>query len=183
MIIIWIIFLLGTNDLDISKHNKVIPYRNIEAFYDEYEQNSAQSFKLPENVASLTTFRRAFNYCAKEKGIRKLRCKGNMSTCEICNNSDELLNNKSKCLPNQREIIHRFKKVHMNQQFKEREYLDQRKIDALKVDDNGDPIEALIFPDGMTQHTCKTPKFDKPSKGDSAIESRIVSSEVYIYIY
>jgi hypothetical protein len=57
--------------------------------------------------------------------------------------------------------------------------LDSNKLLAGEVDENGNPLRALIFPDGMTQYTCRTPKFPRASKNDKYIESRIIAMEVY----
>lgn len=57
--------------------------------------------------------------------------------------------------------------------------MDRRKLLAAEVDENGNPLRALFFPDGMTQYTCRTPKFPRASKNDKYIESRIVAMEVY----
>ena len=50
---------------------------------------------------------------------------------------------------------------------------------AGEVDDFGNPLRFLLFPDGMTIYTCRTPKFPRESKGDNFIESRIIGIEVY----
>lgn len=76
-------------------------------------------------------------------------------------------------------MIQRFRQLHLSQQSLERQYLDVRKNKALEKDDFGHPYRALLFPDGMTQFTCLTPRFKKVSKGDKVIESRIVGIEVY----
>jgi len=47
-----------------------------------------------ETVASLSTFRRALDIAVEMHNIRMMRCKGALNTCEICNNSSDLLNNK-----------------------------------------------------------------------------------------
>ena len=47
------------------------------------------------------------------------------------------------------------------------------------MDENGNPLRALLFPDGITQYTCRTPKFPRASKNDRYIESRIVAMEVF----
>ena len=79
----------------------------------------------------------------------------------------------------QREVIQRFRQLHLSQQSLERQYLDLKKIKALERDEAGNPIRALFFADGMTQFTCQTPKLNHFSKGDRTIESRIVGVEVY----
>lgn len=69
--------------------------------------------------------------------------------------------------------------MHLSQQSEERRYLDQLKLRAAEVDEFGNPLRFLLFPDGMTVYTCRTPKFPSESKGDNFIESRIIGIEVY----
>ena len=76
-------------------------------------------------------------------------------------------------------MIQKFRQLHLSQQSQERQYLDSNKLLAAEVDENGDPIRALFFPDGMTQYTCRTPKFPRASKNDKYIESRIIAMDVY----
>ena len=78
----------------------------------------------------------------------------------------------------QREVIQKFRQLHLSQQSKEREYLDQRKILAAKIDDEGNPMRLFLFSDGFTIYTCNTPRFSRDSKGDKVIETRIVGTEV-----
>jgi len=78
------------------------------------------------------------------------------------------------------DIIQKFRQMHLQQQSAERRFLDDRKHLALsKLEEFGNPLNALFFIDGMTQYTCQTPKFKQPSKGDKSIESRIIGVEVY----
>ena len=76
----------------------------------------------------------------------------------------------------------------MNQQSAERRYLDDRKLRAEEMDGIR-PKRVLLFPDAMTQYTCLTPRFQRHSKGDQKIESRLIGVEVYcgpiktIFIY
>ena len=75
-------------------------------------------------------------------------------------------------------MIQKFRQLHLSQQSKEREYLDQRKILAAKCDDEGNPLRLFLFSDGFTIYTCNTPRFSRDSKGDKVIETRIVGTEV-----
>jgi hypothetical protein len=85
---------------------------------------------------------------------------------------------EKKLKQSQREIIQKFRQLHLSQQAKEREFLDKRKLDAAKCDDAGNPLRLFLFGDGMTQYTCQTPKFPHQSKGDKVIDTRIVGIEV-----
>ena len=78
----------------------------------------------------------------------------------------------------QREVIKRFKTLHLNQQADERRFLDDRKLRAEEMDGIR-PKRAFIFPDGMTQYSCLTPRFQTNSKRDQKIESRLIGVEAY----
>jgi len=78
-----------------------------------------------------------------------------------------------------REVVRKFKHAHLQQQAKERRTLDLNKMEAQRVDDFGQPIEALLFPDFMTSYTCRTPFSKQSVKGEQFIESRICGVEVY----
>ena len=71
----------------------VAPFVDFKSFYMEYKYYSAHHYCLPDTVASLATFKRAFEDCAT-RGIKKLKAKGSFNTCEICNNASLLLSNK-----------------------------------------------------------------------------------------
>jgi len=105
---------------------------------------------------------------------------------------------------NQREIILKFKALHLNQQAEERKNLEQNKLKCKDLDSFGQPKLGMIFTgdtkkdfitcciflhslifllpiDGMTVMTCQTPKFGKRrhSTAKSQIESRCIGVEVY----
>ena len=56
--------------------------------------------------------------------------------------------------------------------------MDNRKLQAAKVDDAGNPVRMFLFSDGFTIYTCNTPRFAKESAVDKVIETRIVGTEV-----
>lgn len=78
----------------------------------------------------------------------------------------------------QRDLIKRFETLHLNQQAAERRFLDDRKVRAAEMDGIR-PKRALLFPDGMTEYSCLTPRFQTNSKGDQKVESRFIGIEVY----
>ena len=80
--------------------------------------------------------------------------------------------------PAQREVIQRFRQVHLNQQNLERKHNDIQKERAKEVDDGGHPIRAKLFIDGMTVYTCRSPIMKPYCKGDITIESRLIGVEV-----
>ena len=50
-----------------------------------------------------------------------------------------------KLKQSQREIIQKFRQLHLTQQSRERELLDRRKLDAAKCDDAGNPLRLFLF--------------------------------------
>jgi hypothetical protein len=122
-------------------------------------------------------------------------CKGNFSTCEICNNAAYLLRDTSKRFSHiQREIVMQYRRLHLDQQAKERIDLDQRKREARKVDSFGQPAKFLIFGDAITAHIGQTPKLGSTRQSSSDknaphIHNRTMAFEVIcgpidtIYMY
>ena len=78
-----------------------------------------------------------------------------------------------------REVIRKFKHLHLDQQSKERRKLDVRKLEAQEIDEAGQPIRALLFADFMTEYTCRTPFSKVTVKGDHFITTRLCGIEVY----
>ena len=110
--------------------------------------------------------------------------KGSFNTCEICNSLNNLLKNTHKKLKHkeQTRIVQEFKKrLHIAQQSIERKRLEVNKKLALEVDDSGQPQQALIFIDGMTELTGNTPKIgaNRHSKVDHVIANRVIGVQVY----
>ena len=177
----------------------VAPFTDLKSFHEEYVYYHAHHHTQPENIAKASTFYSAFDILNKTKEIKLLTAKGAFQTCEICNNASELLTNKRKNFKilfallylqfviylldrnlkhSQREVIQKFRQLHLSQQAKERQFLDNRKLLAAKVDDAGNPLHLFLFSDGFTIYTCNTPRFSKDSKGDKVIETRIVGTEI-----
>jgi hypothetical protein len=71
---------------------RVVPFRSLKTFFDSYE---AHSIALGEAYAKETVFGEAWK--TFEGRIRLARCKGNFSTCDICNGVDEIIRNDSRC--------------------------------------------------------------------------------------
>lgn len=80
--------------------------------------------------------------------------------------------------PSQRDIIQKFRQLHLKQQSNERRFLDVKKLKAAQMDGNR-PRAALIFPDFMTEYTCQTPKWPASSASDMKVDSRLLGIEVY----
>jgi len=112
-----------------------------------------------------------------------LGAKGSFNTCEICNSLNNLLKNTRKKLKHKEQIriVQEFKRLHIAQQSIERKRLEVNKELALEVDDSGQPRQALIFIDGMTELTGNTPKIgaNRHSKVDHVIANRVIGVQVY----
>jgi len=170
-----------------SKPVKVIPHRDIKSYYDEYLVYCDALSMEKESIASYTTFSRAFRQFKKDKNadyeLRLLRCKGSFNTCEICNNSTELLRRDKKIggvkfTEEQRTILLEFRRLHLNQQQQERAKLELRKLKAKEYDARGNPSAALLYGDGMTQFTCLSPRFGEKGAYQHSHETRFISFQV-----
>ena len=117
-----------------------------------------------------------------------LRCKviiGSFPTCEICNNADALLRNRSKNLDDaQRLVVLAFKRLHLRQQTNERRHMELVKERCSKftvaADGKRQPREAFIYSDAMTESTGSTPKVgrDRHSKPSKQIKNRLFTVQV-----
>ena len=81
---------------------------------------------------------------------------GSFDKCDICHNADRLLNKRSLWSEAERSIIEAYRRQHIVQQFDERIKLQQNIADTYKLDENGRPVSALVFGDGMTAYTGKS---------------------------
>ncbi|KAJ1387535.1 hypothetical protein B484DRAFT_409877, partial [Ochromonadaceae sp. CCMP2298] len=116
----------GKEDLD------VLPYEDVKSFYDEYRSHCTATDVYPTEIAGKTVFQEAF---ANEQNIRLTGCKGSFPTCEICNNANDLLRDKGKRYTmEQREIIIKYKAMHLHQQAVERGQMDLLKRRATERD-------------------------------------------------
>ena len=72
----------------------VAPFCDIISFHEEYHIQCSEKFVVPEDVASLSEFRKAFEHLHSTEGVRLQTSKGGFNTCEICYNCKELSRNK-----------------------------------------------------------------------------------------
>jgi hypothetical protein len=106
---------------------------------------------------------------------------GSFNTCDICNNANDLLKDTGKRFTKaQREVVLKYKKLHIDQQAAERAYLEQKRLECQQLDVNGQPIAAMIYSDGMTVFRGNTPKYGKlrHSKGVQYMTNRVIGVEV-----
>lgn len=78
---------------------------------------------------------------------------GSFDKCDICHNADRLLSSRSTWSESERAILQAYRREHIARQFDERIKLQQNIADTYKLDENGRPMSALIFGDGMTVYT------------------------------
>jgi hypothetical protein len=97
-----------------------------------------------ETMASERTFRRAFKgFKAK---VRLLNSKGSFSTCHVCTVAAELLRSREKRFTKlNRDIVLKWRRLHLEQQAQEREHLEIVRVEATKMV-KGQPVLALIYP-------------------------------------
>jgi hypothetical protein len=83
-----------------------LPFDSVEDFYREYTTSSLHCGNN-DHVAKRTTFQKAYEEISKDEEVcRLMHCKGNFSTCGVCNSAALLLSNRSKVLkPTERNII------------------------------------------------------------------------------
>ena len=156
-------------------------YHAVVAFYDEYEYLNLR-MKVPLYAKS-STFSTAYEQVKKDKAkqdifvrlsaakgkqgyysfsfhmnasVNSMACSnlsGSFDKCDICHNADRLLSSRSIWSESERKILQAYRREHIARQFEERIKLQQNIADTYKLDENGRPMSALIFGDGMTVFT------------------------------
>jgi hypothetical protein len=137
------------------------PFENYKAFYSEYEAENQKNGTTKLEQAGYQTFLAA---CESVKGkLRLMRCKGNFSRCELCENAASILQDPHRLKnPLARDVVKYYRSQHLKQQMAERINLDKRIREARQLDpQTGFPTSFLILPDGMTATKGNTPKFGK----------------------
>jgi len=162
-----------------------LPYSNYMYFYGEYA--FVRKSQGHHAHAKFTTFKRAVSQLMKdmlrEHGlVLKLNTgAGHFEKCDICHNADQLLQNTSHWSKSEKNIIYAYRRRHIAQQFAERIKLRQNIDSTYDMGDDGQPLTALLFSDGMTVVKGDTPRLGKEAaKGDTHhITSRIIGVEVH----
>ena len=62
--------------------------------------------------------------------FRLITAKGSMPTCDICNNANDMLHNLEIRDQSSREIILKFKRLHLQQQMEERQYMEKNRVES-----------------------------------------------------
>lgn len=164
--------------------NKVcIPYETIDELFREYENYCNTCASHIATRCGLSTFRKAFRSVGDT--VKMLGSKGTFQTCDICNCAHDLLRSRDTTFnKEQREIILKFKRLHLQQQAEERNYQEKNKLFARMNLERGQPSHAYILIDGMTKFTGNTPRTGKKfrqGKDSNIIGNRIIGVEVIFF--
>lgn len=149
-----------------------LPYGSIKAFYEEYVTSSKVNGNDETTIASETRFRVCFTN-EFSRTVRLMRCKGNFSTCDICNNAADLLNDHTReFTKEQREIIMNFRRLHLKQQSEEREEMARKRHRARSDRDRltGQPLSFFMLCDAMTSNRGDLPVLAKVRKSKSDVQ-------------
>ena len=165
-----------------ASYCKVIPFLNIAQFYEEFKAHwQITNDEYDEcSAPSYNRFRAA--HLSFGTNIRLMRCKGNFSTCELCLNAAEMLRSK-KYNKIERRLILDYRRQHLIQQARQREALDEEKLNSLELESQGQPLQCLFFCDAIT-----TTRGDIPYRGkhkskahdnEKKIQNRTIGVELY----
>jgi hypothetical protein len=161
-----------------------LPYETLPEFFAEYLAFCNAEQLNPSSYAKKETFRRVFKGMSKE--FRLIGAKGSFPTCDICNNANDLLRNLKIRDQSHREIILKFKRLHLQQQMNERLYMDQNRNNS-KIEINGQPAQFFCLIDAMTCSRGDVPKVGaafRQSKGEIThqIENRVIGAYIFAII-
>ncbi|KAJ1401667.1 hypothetical protein B484DRAFT_437765, partial [Ochromonadaceae sp. CCMP2298] len=154
-----------------------LPYETPAMLFREYVNFCECADINPAYRAQVELFRQVL--LSKADRIRMIGCKGSFQTCDTCNNCNDMLRApKSRYDSAQREIILKYKRLHLQQQAQERKTQEQNRMHATHVT-NGQPDMAYILSDGMTAMSGDTPKvggggFRRGKKDTKWIANRII---------
>ncbi len=166
-----------------------VPFESETMFWEYYVKNSPSGFP----VAGKKTFARALSSFAAasltNEGfvVRLRRCKHNFSTCDICNNAQALLQDKSRrWAPGQKRIVEDYIEVHYKIQEAERQAQREAILRAKKLNSLGQPEEAFMLFDGFSIFKGVSPKWGKGTYGGKShtekeepkVENRIIAGIV-----
>ena len=120
----------GANEDGTAKDIKILPYESVQQVFDEYELHCDIHRTHPNERAGFTCFKLAYksmNECKDGTQIRLLGCKGSFPTCDVCNTSNEMLRDSKRWDSAQRDVVLKFRRLHLKQQQIEREHLENVK--------------------------------------------------------
>ena len=116
--------------------------------------------------------------------FRLIGAKGSFPTCDICNNANDFLRNLNYKDQSHREIILKFKRLHLMQQMKERQHMELTRI-ASRTLSQLEPVQFFVLIDAMTCSRGDVPLTGakhRQYKGGvtDTIENRVIGM-IYIY--
>jgi hypothetical protein len=168
---------------------KCIPFETVRDFYEEYiseceKTNEISSIAGKTYIAGYKTFLKACK--SMKKTLRFMRCKGNFSCCEICDNAAAILRDKNRLRTNEaKDIVKHYRRKHLHDQAQERINLEKNIRKSREVDSiTGQPTTFLLLPDGMTKSKGALPKIGKGYRqikcdvGRPKLENRVIG--VYV---
>ena len=163
-----------------------MPYSSVTEFFEEYLAYCTAGLLAPRTYAGEECFRKAF--LSLDRHYRLIGAKGSFPTCDVCNNANDMLRNLKIKDQSHREIILKFKRLHLQQQMKEREYMEQNRMES-KVEYKNQPTHFFCLIDAMTSSRGDVPKVGlkhRQPKSDilHTIENRVIGKKPAIsYCY
>jgi hypothetical protein len=158
-----------------------LPYGSVPEFFKEYLAFCHAEHLTPSGYAKDETFRKTFLSLKNE--FRLIGAKGSMPTCDICNNANDMLRASHIKDQSSREIILKFKRLHLQQQMKERQYMEQNRI-VSKTLVNGQPTQFFCLIDAMTCSRGDVPQTGRKFRqGKSEISHQIENRVIGEYIH
>lgn len=165
-----------------------LPYESVGQFYNEYVMFCKSIVINFDCVAKAECFRLAL--LSLKGSIRLMTCKGAFQTCDICNNANDMLRGgKCRYSRQQREIILKFKRLHLAQQAQERRHQEKNRLEAAEMTPEGKTVKAYLLSDGMTAMRGDTPKvgggdFRRGKQDSNCIGNRIIGNySIYSYLF
>jgi hypothetical protein len=156
----------------------VLPYRQINAIYEEYEDD--MKF-IGEDVASNSWFNIVFNDFCNDNKTRLCRDTGTFVTCTVCDAYHARL--RAATTPSERQQLKALRRKHLDKQRQQRELYYQHKLRAMMF-----PKKYLsIIVDGMDQKKTDCPVMGRYVKDEAPLVQRIIGVKVhglgnYVYV-
>jgi len=154
----------------------MLPYAKVNEFHNEYVAFCTAESMPINTYAKIETFRKAF--ISLNHKYKLIGAKGSFPTCDICNNANNLLRDTKIRDQSHREIIFKFKRIHLLQQMEERNYLDRNRMDAKHKQNLGQPTQAFILIDAMTHARGNTPQVGANHRQSKNETSTVISNRV-----
>jgi hypothetical protein len=148
----------------------------VNEFYQEYAAYCSAELMPPRSCAKEETFRKAWK--SLESEYRLIGAKGSFPTCDVCNNANDLLRNLKIKDQSHREVILKFKRLHLMQQMQERMYMEQNRMES-KLEYNNQPVQFFCLIDAMTSSRGDVPQVglnhrQPKSEITHTIENRVI---------